>query len=129
MLKDGTKYVKTNKMILNLIILAVLANAMFVPFNSLQAPLTKEVLNSGEEMLSLLSIAMSIGMLLSTVIFPYAIRKLSGKTIIAFGGASFGVFYILLVIIGTYLNDSVILLYSSVAIITFIAGIPFYLYL
>lgn len=123
LLKEGTQYVRTKKIVLNLIVLAILANAMFVPFNSLQAPLTKEVLRSGEGMLSILSISMSIGMLLSTIIFPYVIQKISGKAIIALGGSSIGIFYVLLVLIGRYLNNSVLLLYGSVAIITFIAGL------
>lgn len=123
LLKDGAKYVYTKKVIMNLIILAVLANAMLVPLNSLMAPLTKEVLGSGEEMLSLIGISITIGMLLSTIIFPYVAQKLSGKVIVAVGGSSFGIYYILLVVIGNFFHDSKAILYSSIAVITFIAGV------
>ncbi|MCM1049542.1 MAG: MFS transporter [Clostridiales bacterium] len=106
LLKDGCKYIVTEKVVLSFIILAVVANAMFVPLNSLQAPLVAEVLKSSEAMLSVLSVSLSVGMLLSTVVYPYLARRMSGKvkTILFLCGLCFGLYYVSLVAVGKYVN-------------------------
>lgn len=123
-LKDGIKYVRTKKAVFNIIIMTVLVNAMLVPFNSLQAPLISEVLHSEEGMLSVLGTAITLGMLIGAVIYPYLANKLSDKFFTAIGGASFGIYYVALVVIGNYISNSNKFLYNSiVAVISFIAGI------
>lgn len=121
MLKDGARYVKDQRLILNFIILAVVANAMFVPINSLQAPLTTEVLHTGEEMLSVLSIALSISMLLATTMYPYVAKIFKGKFVVFISGVSFGLYYIGLVGIGAFVQDFT-MRYILVAVSTFVAG-------
>lgn len=121
LLKAGGKYVLSNKTIFSFIVLAVLANAMFVPINSLQAPLISEVLKSDESMLSVLSIFLSLSMLISTVTYPYVSRLLSGKIIVLISGVSFGIYYIALVGIGEFVVDAQ-LKTVLVCISSFIAG-------
>ena len=121
LVKEGADYVKTRRIVLNFIVLAVLANAMFVPFNSLQAPLAKEILGSGEIMISVLSIALSAGMLCASVMFPYIAAKMSGKSLVALGGMSFGVYYAALTGIGRFITNE-LYRYVAVFVFTFIAG-------
>lgn len=104
LLKDGCKYVLSERRILNFIILAVFANAMFVPMNSLQAPLVSEVLKADERMLSVLSLALSAGMLLASMVFPFVKERITEKSIVFGGGTSFGIYYLFLVVTGEYVN-------------------------
>lgn len=121
LLKDGCKYVISERRILNFIILAVFANAMFVPINSLQAPLVSEILKADEGMLSIMSLSLSIGMLLSSVVFPFVKERVSEKNIVFWGGASFGVYYLLLVVVGEY-TDVMWMKYILVMVSSFVAG-------
>ena len=101
-LKDGAKYTVSNKIILKFIILGVIANAMFVPINSLQAPMVSEVLKSDAIMMSVFSITLTLGMLLSTVIYPAVAYHFTGKRIIAIVGIVFGLYHITLPFIGRF---------------------------
>lgn len=121
LLKDGGKYIAGKRIILNFIIVAVLANAMLVPINSMQAPLVKEVLNSNESMLSILSISISVSMLISTVTYPYISKILKGKALVLIGGTSFGLYYLELVGIGDFITN-LYMRYILVCVATFAAG-------
>lgn len=121
LLKEGSCYVRSKKVILHFIILAVVVNGMLVPINSLQAPLVAEVLYSGEMMLSVLSISLSAAMLLSTVLYPYIIRVLSGKKLVFLSGVSIGLYHIILTLIGDHVAV-VWLSYVLVAVSSVLAG-------
>ncbi len=120
-LKDGGKYVLSNKLIFRFILLGVIVNAMFVPLNSLQAPMVSEVLKSDAIMLSVFSIALTVGMLLSTIIYPIVASKFSGKKIIAIVGIVFGAYHIVLPVIGNMI-ESAIVKYVVVAGLSAITG-------
>lgn len=120
-LKDGGKYVFSNKLIFRFILLGVIVNAMFVPLNSLQAPMVSEVLKSDAIMLSVFSIALTVGMLLSTIIYPIVASKFSGKKIIAIVGIVFGAYHIVLPVIGNMI-ESAMVKYVVVAGLSAITG-------
>lgn len=94
---------------------------MFVPMNSLQAPLVSEVLHENEAMLSILSVALAAGMMCAVVIYPYVAKVLSAKPMIFICGLVFGSYYILLVIIGKYIGYTG-LKYLLVMCSSFVAG-------
>lgn len=52
-----------------------------VPLNSLEAPMVDEILHGGAEMLSLLSAALTVGMLFGSVTYPVVKKHMSGKKI------------------------------------------------
>lgn len=85
-LKEGLRYVRTRQLVLNFCILAFLVNAMLTPLNSLLTPLTVEVLGQGSEMLSVIGIAMVIGMVLGSIVFPYLSKKCSVRSFICISG-------------------------------------------
>ena len=56
--------------------ICVFLNVLVVPVNSLQAPLASEVLGGGAEILSILGVALTLGMIAGSAIYP-AVQKLS----------------------------------------------------
>lgn len=68
-MKEGFSYVKKRKIVMNMCRLAVLANAMCVPINSLQSAMTVEIFGVGSELLSVFGIVFTIGMFVFRVQF------------------------------------------------------------
>ena len=85
-LKEGVRYIRSEQVIVNCIIIAVLLNMVLVPINALQAPLVSECYKLGSEMLSVIGIAGSIGSILGSIMIPLVSKKLSLiQTLIIFG--------------------------------------------
>jgi MFS-type transporter involved in bile tolerance (Atg22 family) len=121
-LKDGFTYLKENAVLRYFVVLAVFLNAVLVPYNSLQAPLISEVLHSGEIMLSVLGVAIAIGMIFGAAVYPYLSNKLNQRIIASLGGYSIGVFYLMFVVLGRFVV-SVIATYIIVSLVSFIVGV------
>ena len=68
-MKEGFSYVKKRKIVMNMCLLAVLANAMCVPINSLQSAMNVEIFGVGSELLSLFGIVFTIGIFVFRVQF------------------------------------------------------------
>jgi MFS family permease len=121
-LKSGFFYMKTKPALIYFAILGVFLNGVIVPFNSLQAPLINEVLNESEIMLSVIGIALTMGITAGASIYPYVSRKLQGHTFVGLGGYSFGIYYFTFVLAGKYI-DSKIILYIIISVVSFLTGI------
>lgn len=122
LLKDGAKYAVSKKLIFNFILLTVLMNAVFVPINSLQAPMVSEVLKSNAVMMSVFGVTVSVGMLLGTVVYPMIASKLSGKKLIFAVGVSLGAYHVVMPAIGrTFTSD--LPKYIIVGVMSVIVGI------
>lgn len=93
-LKGGFLYVKSIPLLFALVIIVLFLNAIIVPLNSLGAPMASEILGAGAESLSILSIAITIGTMLGTVIYPKIEEKIAAKILLL--AVSFGVvlFYV-----------------------------------
>jgi len=119
-LKDGFRYLYKNPLLKFFALMAVFLNGVLVPFNSLQAPLISEVLHADEAMLSILSIAMTIGMFVGASAFPYIRSRLSVHFIACLGGYSFGIYYFILVLVGCFITTApliyLIIVLSSLAV-------------
>lgn len=120
-LKEGFTYLNQNTFLKYFVVLALFLNAILVPFNSLLAPLISEVLHSGEVMMSILSAALSVGMIIGATIYPYLSRKFSKRLIIIIGGYSIGLFYFSFLFAGRFIR-SAILMYIVVAVVAFVVG-------
>lgn len=92
-LKDGFIYMKTKQVVFNFCILAVIANAVLVPLNSLQSAMAVEMFGVGSELLSVFGIAASAGMAVGTVAFPYLLQKFRPGKIVVVSGMWLGIFY------------------------------------
>lgn len=98
-LKKGFKYVFVNKVFLFLVLFAAFLNGILVPINSLMAPLANEVIKGGAEILSVISVASTVGMLLGTISYP-KIRKMVKKEIFVIGcGMIIGLYYVSTVLV------------------------------
>ena len=124
LLKEGGKYIVKSKLLFNFILLSVLCNAVFVPINSLQAPMVSEVLKSNAIMLSVFSLTISAGMLIGSIVFPMIINKISGKKLIVTVGLVLGFYHILLPLIGLTINNE-LAKYIIVGTISIIVGFIF----
>ena len=119
-LKEGFSYVKKDGLILNMTIFAAVVNALFVPFNALQAPYVQDILKSGSLAMSIMSIALLAGMTISTVLAPKIKEKLNGRGMFILGGALVGITYCILSMLGKL---SGVNLYIVLSIDCFIFGV------
>lgn len=85
-------------LVLFLCAVAVFLNAILVPFNSLQAPLSNEILGGGAEVLSILGIALTLGMVLGSAVYPTISKRLSAKSILFASGMVLGLYYVSLIL-------------------------------
>lgn len=121
-LKDGFQYLKGKSLLRYFMFIAVFLNGVLVPFNSLQAPLISEVLHTDELMLSALSIALTVGMIVGAAAYPYLAGKLNSHFISCLGGYSIGVYYFTFVLAGTFITAQPVL-YLVILAVSFAVGI------
>ena len=119
-LKDGIAYVKNEKAILFFVGFAVFANGILVPFNSLQAPLTNEILGGGAEVLSILSIMLMAGMLSGSTLYPILRKKLNSRMVVLLCGMGIGLFYLGMILCAPlYENKWFMYMYVAVSSVLF----------
>ena len=105
-----------------LILLAVVLNMLLVPFNSLQAAMAKEILHSGEQILSLAGVSLSVGMIAGSVLYPTIEKYVSRKQILLTGSLLIGALYLGTVAVGTW-NISPAGIYFAEGALIFLVGI------
>ena len=120
-LKQGFSYIAHSKVAMFLVLFAAFLNAILVPLNSLMAPLANEVIGTGAETISVISIAITVGMLLGTVIYPVLSKYIGKEVFVISGGICIGIYY-LAVIIGRPLYDNMVITYAYVAFMSFTMG-------
>lgn len=120
--RDGLSYATKEKSVLFFCGIAIFLNAILVPFNSLQAPLTSEILRGGAEVLSVLGIALTFGMMLGTAVYPLLGKVLNSKGYVALCCMGIGLYYIGLVACKP-VYDSKIFMYGFVAVASFLCGV------
>ena len=121
-LKEGAVYIKKQPVIYNFCLMAVITNAILVPINSLQTPLITEVMGQGSELLSAFSIAMFIGMLIGSVVFPLIMEKLQVRTVVVITGISIGSTFFLYTM-GIYVQGNIVAIYLITMSASVILGI------
>lgn len=120
-LSQGISYVKRNSILIFLIGLCVFLNVILVPFNSLQAPLAEEILLGGAEILSILSVALTIGMLIGSVTYPVVRKAMRGKRLVFCGSLCIGIYYLGLIFCQPF-YESKIFMYFFVAAASVLFG-------
>lgn len=109
-LKEGISYVKKNKILVNLGLLGFLANGMLVPVNCFLTPLVSDVLKQGSELLSVISMAITVGSIAGSVFYPMLIRHMSVKRYVFATGFIMSV-SIMFLPIGSMFADKAALVY------------------
>lgn len=120
-LTEGIRYAGKKRKVRTLLVLCIFLNAILVPVNSLQAPLSTEILRGGAEVLSILGIATMAGMLLGSATYPMARKKMGEKKIILFGGSCIGIYYVLLILCQP-IYDYKVVMYAFVAVTSALFG-------
>ncbi len=121
-LKEGIVYVKTKPVILNFCLMAVVVNALMVPFNSLQGPIVSELLGQDAEFLSVFGVAMVIFMGIGSALFPYISKKVATRPLLVSSGIGIGAgLYVLT--LGTVCKDSIGLIYTITGISSACLGV------
>lgn len=90
-LVEGIAYLKASPAVRNFCILAVVTNAAAVPLNALLTPLAYEVLGQGSEMLGTISVALTLGMMAGSILFPKLSEHFSVRINVVAGGVVVGV--------------------------------------
>lgn len=120
-LADGFRYVKKDRIVVFLLAVVVFLNGILVPLNSLQAPMASEILHGGAEVLSILGISLTLGMLLGSFTFPMLRKKLSDKLVLTLGALGIAIFYIAIPVCEPFYSSR-IFMYGFVAIISALLG-------
>lgn len=120
-LKSGFSYVKASRVLRFLMVYCVFLNAILVPINSLQAPLASEVLNGGAEVLSVIGIGVTIGMILGAFTFPMVQKVLGGRAMLALTALGMALFHILLIVLQPFYTNPAVM-YTVTAVLTAILG-------
>lgn len=121
-LKEGAVYIKKQPVIYNFCLMAIITNAILVPINALQTPLITEVMGQGSELLSVFSMAMFIGMLIGSVVFPLIMEKMQVRTVVVITGISIGSTFFLYTM-GIYVQGNIVAIYLLTMIASVILGI------
>ena len=86
----------------------------------MQAPYVKNVLNSGSSAMSVMSIAVLIGMTCSTILAPKIKEKIGNKKMFILGGIIVGISYCILSLLGTLPQ---LAMYVALSIDMFVLGV------
>ena len=121
-LKEGAVYIKKQPVIYNFCLMAIITNAILVPINALQTPLITEVMGQGSELLSVFSMAMFIGMLIGSVVFPLIMEKMQVRTVVVSTGISIGSTFFLYTM-GIYVQGNIVAIFLLTMIASVILGI------
>lgn len=118
--KEGLNYVKTHSMILFICFMATMLNLCFTPVNSLQSVLVSEIYAKGTEVLSLQGLAISIGMIVGSLLYPKIKEKIKTNQLILINFLMIGCFLINLILLGNVAYEP--LFYLLLIIVCFICG-------
>lgn len=120
-LSSGVKYVGKSSFFRFFTLVCILLNAILVPFNSLQAPMIDEIFGGGAMMLSVMSVAATVGMLIGSVTYPWIKKKVGKRLIFGFSGFGIAAYYMGMVLCRP-LFDNVYVSYSYLALTTALLG-------
>ena len=99
---------------------AMLMNMLLVPYNSFQAPYISGILHQGADLLSVSSLALSVGMGIGSFVYPYLHKHMRNRPLLLTGGVSTGFYYLALTQIA-HLQGTVVI-YCTMAVAAFLFG-------
>lgn len=125
MIKEGYTYIRENRIIFSIILLAAFINFSFVPFSVLRPVFVDEVMKMGPEGLSYLGILFMVGVLISSIVVGKIGHKLKPMLAISTGLSLMALSYCLFGVIGIVLtNTTVIVVLAFVLSFFFGAFLP-----
>ena len=121
-LGDGVEVVKESDTMQYLVLLGVILNALLVPYNCLEAAMAKEVLHGGEQILSVVGVSLSLGMIAGALLYPKIVKYVSKQKILLGSSLMIGALYLGTVAIGTWIASPAGVLFAE-GMLTFLVGI------
>lgn len=94
MTKEGAKFLWTQKSLLIICVICGLINASVIPFDSLQSVYINIYFNARVQILSAVSIAISMGMMIGSALYRFIPSKYINTSILTIGGITLGLFYL-----------------------------------
>ncbi|MHC1747843.1 MAG: MFS transporter [Cellulosilyticaceae bacterium] len=119
-LKEGFTYLKNKKIVFAICFVASIINVLIVPFNTMQAVYVSEFLHLDANGLSIIGIALTLGMALGSYIFPFIIKKHSSFSTFVTSGILFSSTYVLLALLPHISNQWLLL--AGLALVMLIFG-------
>lgn len=101
-LGEGVALVRNSRMLLYLILLGVCLNALLVPFNSLQAAMTGEILHGDAQVLSVVGVSLSLGMIVGSALYPAMAARFPLRGILLLASVSLSGMYLGTVAVGRW---------------------------
>lgn len=108
-LKEGFIMIKGNSLIVYVLILATFMNGIYAPLNALEAPLVKEILHSGEIMLSVIGVSLTLGGVVGSFLYPKIKNKMTELRLIQLGSFALIIMYLGPLILGRVVNNDLIM--------------------
>jgi DHA3 family macrolide efflux protein-like MFS transporter len=106
-LKGGFSFIRKSYMIKVTLIMFAITNFCLAPINVLQPAYVSDVLNGGAELLSILGIALTVGIIVSGLLMGMFGNKFKKSRLICFGMIFFGISYSLLFIPGNIIATGI----------------------
>jgi len=120
-LKKGIGYIKGKRIVLNFCIMAIVVNALLVPFNSMQVPLVNKELGARSSIISIINTLLLVGMIVGSFVTPKITKKLSINQSVLIAGELIGISYICMGL--TYLfSEQYVLLLCICVLESFVFG-------
>ena len=120
-MKEGFQYLINARLLLTVALITCLINMALVPLNSFEAAYINGVLHAPAYVLSIMSMAISIGITIGSFLYPYLHQKISNRMILLIGGTAIGVYYLCLTLIASLLSITTVSI--SIAIGSAIFGV------
>ncbi len=90
---EGIQYVRHKKIVWNFCLLAMIANVLLVPLDSLQSPIVAQIYGQGSAFLSYFGVMSMLGMCVGSLFVPILMKHLHVRTIIVCSGVVLGCSY------------------------------------
>ncbi len=119
-LRDGFHYIFSHGNLMKLCFLCILINSAVVPFDALLAPIAAEMFQGDAQIVSLLSVSVSIGTISGSLAYSKMQEEKKSNALVTICGIILGAYYIFMALISRYipvpLVQKVLLVIGSVII-------------
>ena len=119
--KEGMRYIQKHSTILINCIIASVMNICLVPFNSLQSALVSDLYGMGSEVLSIIGVSLSIGMISGSLVYPKFTEKMKTSVLMFISFIMISLFLAFCIII-IPIKDIPFLFFGSIIIFCFLFG-------
>lgn len=100
MLGAGFRYVVDHRTIRNLALVMVVMNMCLAPLNSFLAVIVEEILGQGSQLMSVINVAISVGMLLGSVAYPLLAKRMGLRQLIVRFAPGIGLSFLCVPLLG-----------------------------